>query len=115
MPTTTRPARRSRVSLDRRAIGVAAHLLVGGVWLEQHVGNTPKLIARLLQETRLVPPPMRTSHIGSSTGGLPDGKRTLTLVTAPSVLAPQSGRLTTGLPKKGGRTHEHAPDAPARI
>ena len=33
--------------LDRRAISVAGHLLMGGVWLERKVGDLPKLLGTL--------------------------------------------------------------------
>jgi len=39
------PPRTRQSEIDRRAIGVACHLLVAGIWLERQLGNTPKILA----------------------------------------------------------------------
>jgi hypothetical protein len=42
--TSPNPPRATQSEIDRRAIGVACHLLVAGVWLERRLGNTPKIL-----------------------------------------------------------------------
>jgi hypothetical protein len=38
------PPRTTQSEIDRRAIGVACHLLVAAIWLERQLGNTPKIL-----------------------------------------------------------------------
>ena len=45
-PTAPRSA---QSEIDRRAIGLAGHLLFTGIWLERQVGNAPKLLASLVE------------------------------------------------------------------
>jgi hypothetical protein len=42
--STTHPPRTRQSEVDRRAIGVACHLLVAGIWLERQLGNTPRIL-----------------------------------------------------------------------
>jgi hypothetical protein len=51
---------RSNSSLERRAIGAVAHLLVAGIWLERQFGNAPRALVGLFDEIRLAPSATRS-------------------------------------------------------
>jgi hypothetical protein len=42
---------RSRSGLDHRAIRIAGHLLLGGIWLERQFGSVPKALTTLAAES----------------------------------------------------------------
>jgi hypothetical protein len=117
------PFRTTQSEIDRRAIGVACHLLVAGIWLERQLGNTPKIltswaVGRGSSSPATPPPalPQRAKGHDDLVEALAPGAEVLSglveLLSCPSSLSvtqPMSEEATSDPAATGGNSSSDVP------